>query len=114
LRGLNIMWQYDFQAFLNSISDLDYLEMIREAEREGMAVERALSPGRGIKGIDKQYKYKAIKYRDLLGGFLYLLKSGTKPAGVSDLDFPSFRPAIEKLIEKGQLKSAILSLFEVK
>ena len=45
------MRQYDFQAFLNSITDLNYPEMIREAEREAMAVERALSPGRGIKGI---------------------------------------------------------------
>ena len=105
------MWQYDFQAFLNSISDLNYLEMIREAEREGTAVERALSPGKGIKGIDKQYRYKAIKYNELLGGFLFFLKYGIKPAGVSDLDFCSFRPAIEKLVEKGQLKSTILSLF---
>ena len=99
------MWQYDFRAFLNHISDLDYFEMIREAEREGMSVDRAL------KGIDRQYKYKAIKYRELLGGFLFLLRYGIKPAGISDLDFHSFRLAIEKLVEKGQLKSTILSLF---
>ncbi len=105
------MWQYDFQAFLNSISDLDYLEMIREATKEGMAVQRALSPGKGIKGIDKQYKYKAIKYEQLLRGFVFFLRYGIKPAEVSDLDFPFFRPAIEKLVQKGQLKSTILSLF---
>jgi len=85
--------------------------MIQEAEREAIAVERALSPGRGIKGIDKQYKYKATKYRELLGGFLFFLRYGTKPAGISDWDFQAFRPAIKKLVEKGQLKSAILSLF---
>ena len=106
------MRQYDFRAFLGSISDLSYPEMILEAEREGTAVERALSPGRGIKGIDKQYKYKAMKYSELLGGFLFFLKSGIKPAGISDWDFQSFRPVIEKLVEKGQLKSTILSLFE--
>ena len=99
------MWQYDFRAFLNFISHLAYFEMIREAEREGMSVDRAL------KGIDRQYKDKAIKYRDLLGGFLFLLRYGGKPAGVSDLDFPLFRPAIEKLVEKGQLESTILNLF---
>lgn len=105
------MRQYDFQAFLNSISNLDYFEMIREAEREAMTVERALSPGRGRKGIDKQHKYEAVKYNVLLGGFLFFLKIGIKPAGVSDLDFQSFRPVIEKLVEKGQLKSTILGLF---
>ena len=104
--------RYDFQAFLDSITNLNYPEVIREAERETMAVERALSPGRGIKGIDKQYRYKAIKYRELLGGFLFFLRYGIKPAGISDWDFQSFRPAIEKLVEKRQLKSTILGLFE--
>ena len=85
--------------------------MIWEAEREAMAVERALSPGRGRKGIEKQYKHRAIEYRELLGGFLFFLRYGIKPSGVSELDFQSFRPAIEKLVEKGQLKSTILSLF---
>ena len=31
MRGLNIIGQYDFQAFLDSISRLDYPEMIRLA-----------------------------------------------------------------------------------
>lgn len=105
------MRQYDFQAFLKSISDLSYLEMIREAEREAMAVDHALSPGRGRKGIDKQHKYEAAKYREIQGGFLFFLRYGIKPAGISDWDFQSFRPVIEKLVEKGQLKSTILSLF---
>lgn len=106
------MRQYDFQAFLNSISDLDYEKMIHQASQEGMRVQRALSPGRGIKGIDKQYRYKAIKYEELLRDFVFFLGHGIKPAGISDLDFRSFRPAIEKLVEKGQLKSTILGLFE--
>jgi hypothetical protein len=106
------MRQYDFQAFLNSISDLDYPKMIQEAGQEGMRVQRVLSPGRGIKGIDKQYKYKAQKYEELLRGFVFFLRYGTRPSGISDWDFQSFRPVIEKLVEKGQLKSTILSLFE--
>ena len=105
------MQQYDFRTFLSSISDLDYPKMIQEARQEGRRVQRALSPGRGIKGIDKQYKYKAQKYEELLRGFVFFLQSGIKPAGISDWDFRSFRPAIEKLVEKGQLKSTILSLF---
>ena len=109
--GLNTMWQYDFQAFLSSISDLNYAEMIQEVRREGTAVQRALSPGRGTKGIDKQYNYKAKKYEQLLRGFVFFLERGIKPAEVSDLDFRSFRQAIEKLVEKGQLKSTILNLF---
>ena len=106
------MRQYDFRAFLNSISDLDYPEVIKEAEREARTVERGLSPGKGVKGIDKQYEYSARKYVELFGGFLFLLMHGIKPDGVSDYDFLSFRPAIEKLVKKGQLKSTILSLFE--
>jgi hypothetical protein len=106
------MRQYDFQAFLDRISDLNYFEMIREAEREASAIDAALSPGRGRKGIDKQYKGEAASYRNLQGGFLFFLRYGIKPGGVSDLDFLSFRPVIEKLVKKGQLKDTILSLFE--
>ena len=105
------MRRYDFQAFLDSISDLDYLGMIKEAECEAMAVDHALSPGRGRKGIDKQHKYEAAKYREIQGRFLFFLRYGIKPSGITDEDFQSFRPVIEKLVEKGQLKSTILSLW---
>ena len=46
------MKQYDFQSFLDSISDLNYFDMIRESEREAEAIDAVLSPGRGRKGID--------------------------------------------------------------
>lgn len=105
------MRQYNFPAYLNSISNLDYFEMIREASREATFVESALSPGRGRKGIDKQHEDEAIKYRSLLGAFVFFLRYGIKPTGITDEDFQSFRPVIEKLVGKGQLKSTILSLF---
>jgi hypothetical protein len=106
------MKQYDFNKFLNSIGNFNFAEVVIEAEKEVTVVDNALSPGRGRKGLDKQVKYEAGKYRALLGGFLFLLTQGGKPGGVWDEDFQSFRPVIEKLVEKGQLKSNILSLFD--
>jgi hypothetical protein len=106
------MEQYNFREFLDSISDLSHPEMILEVEREKRAVDQVLFPGRGVKGIDKQYRDQALKYRELLGGFQFFLGQGNKPTGISDWDFQSFRPVTEKLIEKGWLQAEVLSLFE--
>ena len=106
------MPQYDIQAFLNSISDLDPLEMVWEVRREEAAVQRALSAGRGTKEAGKQYEYKAMKYEQLLRAFVFFLKFGTKPAGISLWDFCLFRPIAERLVARGQLESSILDLFE--
>ena len=106
--------EYNSKEYLQTISDLNYFEMIRELERESQAIDHALSPGRGRRGIEKQYINDAIRYRSIVGGFLFFLRYGIKPGGVSDSDFLTFRTVIEKLVKKGQLKDTILSLFENK
>ena len=103
---------YRFPSFLDRVKDLDYLEMIKAAEREAQLIDRGLFPGRGRRGIRKEYRYLALEYRRLLGGFLFFLTVGMQPNGVSDNEFHSFKPAIENIVQKGQLKSEILDLFK--
>ena len=100
------MYQYDFQRFLSSISDLGLPLMLKEASLEADSLEN------GIKWVDRQYKYKAEEYLRLLKGFVFFLREGIKPGGVSEEEFRSFRPAIEKIVDKGQFKPTILDLFE--
>ena len=102
---------YNFQEFLGNVGELDYSEMLQAFVREATAVEARLSPGRGRRGINKQYRWIAVEYLRLLKGFIFFLRSGMKPNGLSMEDFCYFRPVVEKLIEKGQLKSGILDLF---
>jgi len=103
---------YDFQRFLNRIGNLSLEEMIKETERVGDALQSRLYPGRGRRGLGKEHEFEARMYMERLGRFLFFLRTGIKPAGISDGEFQSFHPVIEKLVNKGQLKPAILDLFE--
>ena len=105
------MQPYDFQVFLQTAINLNYSEIINKAEREAEGIDRGLYPGRGRSGISKEYHDPAVYYRKLLGGFLFFLRQGIKPDGISDSVFASFRPVIERLVEKGELRPEILSLF---
>lgn len=103
---------YKFQSFLDRVKDLHYPEMIKAAEEEAQLIDGGLYQGRGRRGIRKEYRNLALEYRRLPGGFLFFLRYGIKPNGVSNAEFHSFKPAIESLVQKGQRKSEILNLFK--
>jgi hypothetical protein len=71
-----------------------------------------MHPGKGRKGINNEYKDIALEYSRLLGGFLFFLRGGIKPSALSDAEFCSFRPVIEKLVGKNQLQMSVLDLFK--
>ena len=102
---------YNLQKFLGNVGELDYSEMLQASVREATAVEARLSPGRGGRGINKQYRWIAVEYVRLLKGFIFFLRSGMKPNELSMEEFYCFRPVVEKLVKKGQLKSGVLDLF---
>ena len=103
------MRRYDFSEFIERVKALDYLEMIRAAEQEAAGVEHNLY-GRGKTARMKQ-EAGGKEYNNLLGGFLFLLRSGRKPASVSEWEFPSMRPAIESLVQRGNMKPEALAVF---
>jgi hypothetical protein len=103
------MYRYDFDRFIAEVRDLGYVEMIAEADREAGQVERNLY-GRGKTARMKQ-EAGGREYRHLLGGFLWLLRTGTKPQSVSEWDFLRMRPAIESLVERGIMKPEAMAVF---
>jgi len=102
---------YNFEDFLGTIGELDYSEMLQASVREATDVEAQLSPGRGGRGISKEYRWLAVEYVRLLKGFIFFLRSSIKPNGLSMEEFQCLRPVVEKLVKKGQLKSSVLDLF---
>jgi hypothetical protein len=101
--------QFDKQAFLNRIKDLDWHQMIDITSKEVGHVE---SISYNIKGAVKNREQGSVGYIDFLKGFLFWLSNGIKPAGLSNDEFRTFRPICEKLIEKKQLKPEALSVFK--
>lgn len=103
------MYRYGFDEFIDRVKDLDYLEMIQVADSEAGSVERNLC-GRGKTARMKQ-EGGGNEYRHLLGGFLWLLRHGTKPFSVQDWDFLRMQPAIDSLVRRGIMKPEALSVF---
>ena len=105
------MYRYDFNEFISSVKDLGYVEMIKAADREAGAVEHNLY-GRGKNSRAKQ-QGGGREYRNLLGGFLWLLRTGGKPSSLDAHDFHRMRPAIESLVQRGIMKQEALAVFGV-
>jgi len=102
--------RFDISEFINMVKDRSYLEIIQTAEQEVRASER-LSSG-GVKGARKVRERGAGRYEATLKGLLFLLQSGRKPDGVDPDTFASFRPIIENLVAKDQLKPTALEVFK--
>lgn len=102
-------YRYGFAEFISRIKDLEYLEMIQASEREAGDVEHNLY-GRGKTARAKQ-ESGGQEYRNLLGGFLFLLRHGAKPSSVNAGDFLRMRPAIESLVTRGTMKQDALLVF---
>jgi hypothetical protein len=107
--------QYDFERFLGLISNMSRVETIRMAEQEAERVRQLLYPRKGEKRVGKQSEYSALHYSQLLGGFIFYLKVGSKhgikPTGITEAEFKSFKPVIEQLVEKRELPPAVLEPF---
>jgi hypothetical protein len=99
---------YDFKQFLDSIKDKNYDEIIHLAEQEIYYLEPLLAR---VKGSVERRRRGGGKYVAQLEQFLFFMKNGIKPGGVSDEDFLLFRPVCENLVRRGIFKPTILDFF---
>lgn len=102
------MLSYDFNDFLRRMSSLDYHDILIKAEQEGTNVEKGSSK---VKGAVERRKMGSLEYAQKIKEFLFFMRYGQKPAGVSDEDFQKYYDVVKHLVDKGQFKSSIRTMF---
>lgn len=95
--------------FIEAIKDKDYPEIIRLTQQEKREVENLPWSG---KGVDKSKKESIKNYTMFLAGVLFFLQTRVRPLSLSDSDFQLLRPVCERLVQKGQFKPEVMTLFE--
>jgi hypothetical protein len=102
------MSPYDFGAFLRSVQDLDYLEILQAAEQQVYGIEPGLSR---VRGAPERRRLGGGKYVAKLKKLLFFMRSGVRPGGIDEVDFQAYRPVCVSLVRRGQFKPEILDLF---
>ncbi len=102
------MQKYNFTEFLASMAKLDHDEILRRADAECDLVERR---SYGRKGAVREREFGSSEYAEQIKAFLFFMRSGSRPYGASDEDFQNYRPVVEALVQKGQIKPETLSAF---
>ena len=87
---------HDVREFIKEVGDKDYCEIIESAQQEATAAA----------------KRRLFQYAEDLKGLLFFLQHVVKPSGVYDHTFLSFRPIVQSLVRKGQLKEEVLKIFD--
>jgi hypothetical protein len=100
---------YDFQQFLDAMAGMDYYEILVKAEQECASAERK---SYGVRGAPRQREMGSTVYARDVKRFLFFMRTGTKPDGVTEWDFAAYKPVCEALVEKGQFLPSILSYFK--
>lgn len=99
---------YNFQDFLERMARLDYHDILREADAECGRVQKVSSR---VRGAPRQRKMGSLQYLQRIKEFLFFMQHGIRPATASESDFQSYRPVVETLVEKGQIKPETLEVF---
>lgn len=102
------MMTYDFDAFLERMAKLDYLKIIAVADEECGRVE---SFSRRVPGAVERRKRGSLQYAAKIKGFLFYMRYGKRPQGVSDSDFQKYKVVVEALVRKKQYKPEVLNAF---
>ncbi len=102
---------YRVGDFMDAVKDMDYGDMLVTTQKE---INAAMGQVEHVKPVRKYRGHPATSYFETLKGFYFLLSHGRKPDGVYDHIFVSFRPAIESLVKRGQMKPEALDVFELK
>jgi hypothetical protein len=97
--------RYDFHDFIQRMAKLDYIDILKTANAECGHVESQLS---GVRGAPQRRKEGGVEHAAKIKRFLYYMRYGDRPGGISDGEFSSYRPAVEALIAKGQFKKEAL------
>lgn len=93
----------NFESFLVGISDLSYLEMIKEAELKCKLLENTKNRDLITQNYDIAEKIK---------NFLFWLRTGEKPYSLDKKTFLLIKPICKNLIDKGQLKNEAIEIFK--
>lgn len=93
------MARFDLETLIARLNQMNYEQMILAAEREARETE-ALSFKK--KGAVQAREQGSTRYLESIKGVLFFLRTGTRPAGISDAEFGLMRPLIKQLGAKGQ------------
>ena len=94
--------EFNLAEFVDTIKNWDKHIIQSLAESEAREAEKISE----IKGYGQDYV-------EALTGFIYFLRFQQKPFGVKQEHFDMFQPVCEKLVEKKQLSSDVLRMFDV-
>jgi len=99
---------YDFDEFLKRMVNLDYLDILLQADAECGCVEQS---SYRVRGAPRRRKMGSGEYAKRIKDFLFFMRYGIRPGGASDSEFQSYRPVVETLVQKGQMKPEALQVF---
>jgi len=100
---------YSFSDFIKRIKDLEYDKILIRAIGEHNSVKKK---SYSTPGAIEARKRGSENYITELGQFIYWLRTGTKPAGVSYSNFLLYKEVAKALVEKGQFKQNALENFD--
>ena len=100
--------QYNFVDFIEKVKDMDYHDIMKYGDREVADMESRFFSNLGDEiVINTENK----KYSDQIKAFLFFMRQGMKPMGVSAFDFKLYRIVVEYLVAKGQMKPEAIDIF---
>ena len=104
-----ISLNFSIAEFVDTVKGLSLARIMSDTEREVDLAEYASFASKGSRDFKRR---GSVHYAETLKGLMFLLRYGRKPDGVSPVDFQLFRPIIDGLVNRGELKSEALQLFE--
>ena len=103
-----ISYNYNISEFADFVkSNGNIFELIKIAEDEVYQAERMVTPGR--RGAPKEREKECYEYIREIKGFLFFLRSGSRPTGARCFDL--FRPVCQNLIDKKVFKPEAINAF---
>ena len=99
---------YDFRAWLSLQIGKDHAEILKAGENAAYDAERRSF---GVKDAVAKRERGSIEFVGRVTKFLFFLRHGTKPGGVSDGDWHAYRAVVQSLVESGEMKPEVLDLW---
>jgi hypothetical protein len=102
--------KFDFDEFVRAVENLDYQDVLAKILKERSEVVGQTAGH--ARGAPTARSAGAGDYKNLLGGLHFLLTENRKPSSLYPWDLTRMRPVLESLVNRGQLKSEVLSVLD--
>lgn len=102
--------RFDIDKFVTRITEENYFDLLDKLNREIREVENLTIPSKNL--YKRDIEYLQTSYLSDLKGLSFLLVQRIKPGGVNVGTLLKFKPILEALVKKGQIKETILKLIE--